>query len=117
MTNPANATYWKNVKRLSKLRRKARKAYAHKRLPLIKEFCQKHDIEIRRLEHGFQFRLSEYIINWSPTSNRVQVQYSIPGHDQTVPFSGEEVPGKLKIMCALEEAVQLVRECNGTARV
>ena len=100
--------YWKSVKRVAKLRRDARKVQLLKQLPLVREYCKANDVEVVRVAHGIQFRIFEYIITWSLPSNGVQVQFSLPGSQETVPWTGVVEPGQLKIMTALQEAVQLV---------
>ncbi len=102
------AEFWTSVKRVRKMRRLSRKMTMLKKLPVIKAFCEKHKIEIRKVEHGYQFRLREYILNWSPASNQVQVQYALPGHDKTVPYDGLVGGLEPKILTALREVVQLV---------
>ena len=61
-----------------------------------------------QVQHGYQFRLREYIINWSPTTNKVKIQYCLPGNGQTVDFKRNGQPNKPRILVALEEMVDRV---------
>jgi len=99
-------SYWKGVKRLSKLCKKHRRITFSRKLPLIKEFCKRYGIEMLPTSHGYQFRRAEYIVNWSPSTNRIQVQYSLSGHYKTVPFEGSGKYNRPKVLIALEEVVE-----------
>jgi hypothetical protein len=99
--------YWRGIKRLSKLSKLKRKSLAIKRLPLIKDFCASNNITITRIDHGYQFRKSEYIINWCPSSNKVNVQYVLSGHNKTIPFACKPDQNKPKILIALESVVDV----------
>jgi hypothetical protein len=99
--------YWKGIKRLSKLCRRHRRLAAARKLPIIKDFCRRYDIEMLLTDHGYQFRKNEYIVNWSPSTNRVQIQYALPGHNKTVAFEGTGQYNKPKILVALEEVIEM----------
>jgi len=100
--------YWEGVKRRSKICRRHRAKAAEGRLASIKEFCLRHGIEMTQTQHGWQFRKNEYVITWAPSSNRVSVQYALPGHGRTVPFAGD-LNGRSKILAALEEVCDVTR--------
>ncbi|MBV6342715.1 hypothetical protein [Candidatus Magnetobacterium casense] len=78
-------------------------------MPVIREVCRRMGVTIRKVDHGFQFIRDEYIINWSPSTNRVSIQYRMSGHDRSIPFNKDGKPGKPRILIALEELVEIVR--------
>jgi len=104
--------YWSGIKRKGKLARKHRCRNARKWMPAIEEICRRAGVVIRNVEHGYQFRRDEYVLTWSPTTNRVSIQYSLPGHSTTVPFKKDGRPGRPRVLVALEELVEIVREEN-----
>jgi len=59
------------------------------------------------VDGGYQFKYREYVISWLPATNRVLVQYRIPGHNQTVPFTKDGQEGKPRIQVALEDIIDL----------
>lgn len=99
--------YWKSINRLSRLRRKHRRQSALKKVPILQDFCERNGIAMLTTSHGYQFRKAEYVINWSPSTNGVQIQYALPGHNKTVPFLKSGQFNKPKIMVALEEVIEL----------
>ena len=106
-------SHWKDVRRHQQRCRAARAAAALQLLPVLREFCSSHRVEMREIAHGFQFKLREYSISWSPSTNVVSVQYCMPGHGQTVRFTRNGQPGKPRILLALEELCVLVSEQRG----
>lgn len=104
-----SSKYWQAVKRLRKLCKQKRRAIALKRLPLIREYCKITGIQMLKTEHGYQFRKAEYILNWALPSNKIHIQYALPGHSHTVAFMGKGTQNKPKILVALEEIAELVR--------
>jgi hypothetical protein len=107
----------RGLRRRSSLCRKHRLDVSERRLPRLKEFCLRVGIDMRRTEHGWQFRKlgygCEYIVNWSPSTNRVRIQYALPGHGRTVPFTGGEGGGpKARILVALEELNELTQRAD-----
>jgi hypothetical protein len=64
---------------------------------------------MRRIGHGFQFVLHEYRINWAPSTNKVSVQYKLPGDGRTVPYTKKGRRGKPRIVAALRELIDLTR--------
>lgn len=99
--------YWKAARKVRKLYKRKRGDRAAVILPKIRQLCEAGGIEMLKVEHGWQFRRDEYVINWSPSTNRVQVQYALPGHGETVPFirRGPEP----RILIALKEVVEIAR--------
>jgi hypothetical protein len=93
---------------LRRICRKKRTEAAQRHLTAIRKLCIEAGIEMRETEHGHQFLLREYVINWSPSTNRVQVQYRMSGHGRTVPFTRAGADGKPRIVIALEEMAGLV---------
>ena len=64
---------------------------------------------MKSVEHGWQFFRDEYIINWSPSTNRVSISYRLSGHDRTIPFTKEGRPNKPRVIVALEEIMEIIR--------
>lgn len=93
--------------RLTQVIRDHRQAAFARRWPRIEQFCSKHRVLIRRVEHGFQFRYNEYAVTWSPSTNSVSIQYCITGSDKTLPFRRNGQQNKPRILVALEEVVSL----------
>ena len=89
--------------------RRKRKDKAARMMPVIRHICEAANIAITQVEHGFQFRRDEYVINWSPTTNKVQIQYALPGHGQTLPFLRKGSFNKPRIIVAIEELANIVR--------
>jgi hypothetical protein len=99
--------YWKTARKVRKLYKRRRRDRAACLLPQIRQLCESAGIEMLKVEHGWQFRRDEYVINWSPSTNRVQVQYALPGHGDTVPFIRRgEVP---RIVIALKEVAEIAK--------
>lgn len=67
---------------------------------------------MQKTAHGWQFSRDEYVVNWHPSSNKVRVQYRLPGHGETVPFVKSGQPGQPRIVVALGELLQLVQAEN-----
>jgi hypothetical protein len=99
---------WSDLKRKRKAGRAQRCKLASRYVPRLQEFCSEHDIEMKAVEGGFQFRFLEYVIVWFPATNRVLVQYQLPDH-KTVRFEEDGQHGKPRVMVALEEMVALAR--------
>jgi hypothetical protein len=75
----------------------------------INRLCRDHGINMRRIAHGWQFTLHEYRINWAPSTNKVSVQYVIPGDSRTVPYTKKGRRNKPRIVIALKELIDLTR--------
>lgn len=101
--------YWRAVRRKSKLVRLIRREVLAQRIPALRQYCGRAGVEMLEVKHGWQFRYREYILNWSPTTNRVSIQYRMPGANRTVPFTRNGEPGKPRIVVAIEEVLDLVR--------
>lgn len=102
--------HWHDLKRRRRICRYQRKLTLVRHLPRLKYLCDTHGIETRRTEHGFQFLYREYVVNWSPTTNKVVIQYRLSGDGQTARFGKNGQPGKPRIQVALEELIELVRQ-------
>ena len=101
--------YWHQLhKQTKRVKQQRIQRYADK-IPIIKEFCRHYNIEIRKTEHGYQFRAGEYVLNWSPSTNNIGIQYRLPGHNKTIRFMQAGQPGKPRIIVALEELRSIVR--------
>lgn len=101
--------YWRAVRRKSKLIRKIRREVLSQRIPALREYCTRAGVEMLEVAHGWQFRYREYVLNWNPGTNRVAIQYRMPGANRTVPFTHKGAPGKPRIVVAIEEVLDLVR--------
>ena len=102
-------TAWRRLRRLGKISRQKRRQSSLRKMPVIVAFCSRACIAIRKVEHGYQFLRDEYIIEWAPSTNSVSIQYRLPGHSRTVPFTADGQPDKPRILVALEELADLVR--------
>jgi hypothetical protein len=89
--------------------RKSRYCSARRSMSEVSRLCQAHGISMRRTDHGYQFALHEYRINWAPATNKVSVQYRIPGDGRTVSFTKKGRRGKPRIVIALKELIDLTR--------
>jgi hypothetical protein len=107
---------WQSLKRAKRVYKRQRNRAAGKLLPRLKEFCQQNEVEMLEVGHGYQFKLREYVLNWSPSTNKVQVQYRLSGHGNTVRFARAGQPGKPRVVVALEEMIALVRPIRIQAR-
>ena len=112
----SRARYWKQVKTLSRLSRQHRQARASSLVPALRDICERAGIEMRGTSHGWQFLRGEYIINWHPSSNKVRVQYRLPGHGRTNAFSRSGEQDKPRIVVALEELIEITRLDEDLAR-
>jgi hypothetical protein len=99
---------WGALKRRSRLGRKHRRAKAMRLIPALRAICAHYDIDMSCNDHGYQFRKSEYVLLWSPASNKIKVQYRLSGHGDTVPF---EVSGARsrnpKVVLALLKLIEV----------
>ena len=102
-------TNWKSAKKIRRIYRKKRKVKSARLLPVLRQMCDAAQISMLEVEHGYQFRRNEYVINWSPTTNKVQIQYALAGHGQTIPFIRKGSYNKPRIIVAIEELIELVR--------
>lgn len=101
--------FWRKVRNRTKVRRKLRRDALKSKMPILKALCNRTGITCVKVEHGYQFRRDEYVINWSPSTNKVSISYTLPGQSHTVPFTKNGLPGKPRILIALEELIELVR--------
>lgn len=85
----------------------ARRTAQERHLPALRAYCAEHGISMREVEHGWQFERREYVINWNPATNKVVIQYRLPGHGETIRFTRSGQPNKPRIVVALEELVSL----------
>ncbi len=85
-----------------------RLAQAKKLVPAVLKFCEEHGVEVKENDHGYQFRKAEYVILWSPRTNKVSVQYRIKGHGNTVTFKGKRSTVS-KIMQALKSLAEILK--------
>jgi hypothetical protein len=91
----------------TRAQRRKRLIAAAKHLPSICCLCRSSGIHIKKAEHGYVFTYREYRIQWAPSTNKVVVQYDIPGDGNNVPFTKQGQRGKPRIIVALEELVAL----------
>jgi len=110
-------SYWQTVKKVKKVYKRHRTKAANKLLPRLQEFCQKNNIEMLTVSHGYQFKLREYLLTWAPSTNKVQVQYCLSGHGNTVRFARSGQPGKPRVLVALEEMANLVKPSGSVLSV
>jgi len=96
---------WDASKRRRRIGRKHRRELASRLLPAIKLLCERYDIQVDSNDHGFQFRKNEYVLLWSPSTNKVSIQYRLSGHGNTVHF--ESRSDKPKILEALTKLVEV----------
>lgn len=99
-------THWQCKHRVHKLTKRKRLVNLHKILPVVKELCKRSSISIRKTDHGYQFCRDEYIVNWSPTTNKVTIQYRLSGHNETILFTKQGE--KPRIVIAVQELVDIV---------
>ncbi len=108
--------FWKAIRQKKKLCNKLRKKALLKKLPMLRAVCARTGIEMTKTDHGYQFSLLEYVINWSPSTNKVSVQYRLPGASNTVTFARDGEFGKPRILIALEELYHVTRRERLAAR-
>jgi len=99
---------WSDLKRRRRMGRAQRWKSAVKHVPRLTAFCAEHGVEMRSVDGGYQFRFMEYVIIWFPATNKVLVQYQLPGHE-TVRFEENGQHNKPRVLVALEEMVDLTR--------
>ena len=75
----------------------------------VRDLCARNGIRSREIAHGYQFILNEYRINWFPSTNRVNVQYALPGDGSSVSFTKKGTRDNPRIVVALQELVDLTR--------
>jgi hypothetical protein len=93
----------KQIRSNQRARRRERAARLQRLVPVLREFCERHGVQIRELEGSFQLRRGEYILTWTPSTNKITVQYK--GTDYCHPFQGQAEDGKAKILVALERLI------------
>jgi len=101
---------WNELKRRRKRGRSQRRRSAKRYLPRLRKLCASNGVEMSEVDGGYQFRYREYVINWLTSTNRVLIQYRLPGHDRTVTFRRDGKEGKPRIQVALEELIDLYTE-------
>lgn len=106
---PDEKSFWKGIRRKKKVVKRCRRRALSKRIPLIREVCARAGIDMKKGAHGFIFRYGEYILSWSLSTNKVAIQYAIPGENRTVLFQRSGEPDKPRILVAIEELIDLVR--------
>jgi hypothetical protein len=78
-------------------------------VPAVLRLCQQHDVTVVENDHGFQFRKAEYVIVWSPRTNKVLIQYRIKGHGKAGPCrSKASARAEPKIVQALTSLLEIV---------
>jgi hypothetical protein len=100
---------WDAAKRRRRIGRSHRRDRAAVILPVVKALCERYGICCDVNDHGYQFRKSEYVLLWSPGTNKVSIQYTLPGHGNTVQFSPDPKSGKPKIVEALLRLIEVTR--------
>jgi len=98
---------WDAAKRRRQIGRKHRRDRAATIMPAIKALCERYTIQIDVNDHGYQFRKAEYVVLWSPGTNKVSVQYTLSGHGDTVQFRSDPKSGKSKIVEALLRLIEV----------
>jgi len=98
--------FWKAARRRRRIGRRHRRARANALIPAVRLLCEKYGIDITCNDHGYQFRKGEYVVLWSPSTNKVNIQYTISGHGQTVPFDAGSTD-KPKILEALTRLIEV----------
>jgi hypothetical protein len=78
-------------------------------MPAVKALCERYAIRMDVNDHGYQFRKSEYVVLWNPGTNKVSIQYTLPGHGNTVQFSPDLKLGRPKIVEALLRLIEVTR--------
>lgn len=100
---------WDAAKRRRQIGRKHRRDRAAVMMPVIKALCERYAIRMAVNDHGYQFRKAEYVVLWNPGTNKVNIQYTLPGHGNTVPFSSDPKSGKSKIVEALLRLIEVTK--------
>jgi hypothetical protein len=100
---------WDAAKRRRQVGRKHRRDRAAVIMPAVKALCERYAIRIDVNDHGYQFRKAEYVVLWNPGTNKVSIQYTLPGHGNTVQFSPDPKLGKPKIVEALLRLIEVTR--------
>lgn len=106
MPEPTPAEY----KEQRKARRAVRQQKAErlrKWVPMLRVLCGKHGIEMKEIPSGYQFRISEYILNWWLPTNKIVVQYA--GSNDNMEFAAEGKSGDPKIMTALKKLINVTK--------
>jgi hypothetical protein len=88
-------------------RRRERKNRLQKWLPILHALCRKYGIECREISGGHQFRAREYILNWWPSSNKINVQYA--GSDENRPFEPDDRQDEPRILTAVKKLIRVVK--------
>lgn len=96
--------------RRRQLDRKYRLRRSRRLLPLIRTLCVRNRIIFWRNDHGYRFELREYVVLWSPSTNKVTIQYQ-DGSGKTMLYEpvlepGETRPKILRALCELSRVVQ-----------
>jgi hypothetical protein len=100
---------WDAAKRRRQIGRKHRRDRAAALMPAVKALCERYRITIDVNDHGYQFRKAEYVVLWSPGTNKVSIQYTMSGHGNTVQFTSDPKSGKPKIVEALLRLIEVTR--------
>ena len=98
---------WDAAKRRRRIGRSHRRDRAAVILPVVKALCERYGIRIDVNDHGYQFRKSEYVLLWNPGTNKVSIQYTMPGHGNTVQFGSDSRSDKPKIVEALLRLIEV----------
>jgi hypothetical protein len=102
---------WDAAKRKRRIGRKHRRDRAAAILPIVKALCERYVIQMSSNDHGYQFRKAEYVVLWNPGTNKVNIQYTLPGHGDTVQFRPDprRARSEPKIVEALFRLIEVTR--------
>ena len=106
---PDEKSFWKGIRRKKKVVKRCRRRALAKRVPLIRAVCVRAGITMTKNSHGYLFRYGYYVLAWSLSTNKITVQYALPGENRTVLFQRPGEPNKPRILVAIEELIELVR--------
>ena len=99
---------WAATKRRRRLGRKHRRVKAMRLIPALRTICAHYGIDMSCNDHGYQFRKNEYVLLWSPSSNKIKVQYRLSGHGDTVPFGVSSARNRNpKVVLALLKLIEV----------
>jgi hypothetical protein len=104
----AKKLLWVAMARRRRLAREYRTRRGVRLVPLLAAYCDRAGIKMEKFAHGYQFRKDEYVINWHPGTNRIQVSYRLKHDGKTVAVESEEESTKPKILRVLEELSSVV---------
>ena len=101
----------KQIRTQQRARNRERGQRLSRLVPVLRDVCDKNDIQVRDLDGSFQLRGGEYILTWTPSTNKIVVQYK--GTEYCHPFQGQGEDGKAKILVALERMIRMLSPKGG----